>query len=1029
MDSPDEGTSDRDAYLKHFHKTVTDDTFRDIFRRVWENWYKAFTDPDEGGYWDDQDLVRFLLTGNLSENDSENDEPQMLIRPTFAGIFCDESQDFTRIELETILRLSLFSDRKINPDQIPYLPFAFAGDEFQTLNPTGFRWDAIKAWFTEKFIHALDPKNQMSHKVNFVDLKNNYRSLAPIVRFGNRVQLMRMARFGMTGLEPQKIWNVDEGRPVVYFPKEDRHFWNNIPQGAVLIVPCDDGEAVSDYISEKLKNHITLDDDNTPVEMTVLSATEAKGSEYDCVVVYGFAEKDVCPQGILSPLLSDRAKQNLSSSIEIPNEYFINKVYVSVTRARKLLIILDDFKMNQNDPHFFWNFALDSQDDLFRDKLLQKVKEPAWKEPEVLTTMHLGKEIALKKDMGFSVEDVAKDLAEKGHRGDNIGLLRQAAKKYHEIKKVKDAEECLAQANCLEGNFQAAGDRYKTLGQYEKAINCYWLLENKVGWKEITSFEDSMSDVRIRFSVLLRNKRPTYQQTISVLKETRDHFREHSDKILEKEPWEKAIHTLLEQVELKSTKDGISALNEIVNICRDIEELKYSVVWKPLIQQASKTEQHKLVLDLCEASPEYHHLPEYNEAKAKTAPYPENIEFLAKIPGAEKLILKQFQENYESKNDDPELVQRIFDAAIACKRFDLMEKILPLVSSTGVFQSMEKTLRDKNESAWAGKCGILKIVSSLRQQGSAAAWDNVFSQKWFPKYSLTITRALARSEMTNTSQKVSDTLKQLYLNGSLEQYPPGICIEIGAAIERAGRRIDALSFYEKAEQAFFADTLYAQEFQKRWIACKERQAEHSQNPKEAERRKSEAQLKRESIGLGTKKIPQYPQLSPWSVLYKDIVSGEWPKTPPLPPEPPPVDDGPGTTVLQPPVKGKKDDPQPQPPEKPGPVTGPDIANLKPKVQSPVEFEHRGLKFTFYHETERLNIDRSSDGGRVQVLKGIVSSCDFTLNQSDDGWCTVEDAELQINVSEYESIPVVIVHDIKYDIGLAFPASRHQASDR
>lgn len=65
----------------------------------------------------------------------------------FSAIYCDEAQDFTRIEIDFILKISSFSNRQIDVvDDVKKLPFVFAGDEFQTLNPTGFSWDSLRGY-------------------------------------------------------------------------------------------------------------------------------------------------------------------------------------------------------------------------------------------------------------------------------------------------------------------------------------------------------------------------------------------------------------------------------------------------------------------------------------------------------------------------------------------------------------------------------------------------------------------------------------------------------------------------------------------------------------------------------------------------------------------------------------------------------------------------------------------------------------------------------------------------------------------
>ncbi|MCC6489491.1 MAG: hypothetical protein IT364_18480, partial [Candidatus Hydrogenedentes bacterium] len=101
---------DADEYtqLPHNQITVTPEAYHVVYERVWQGWYQHTTEVH--GLWDDQDLTRYLL---------DEDIPQ----PLYPAVFCDEAQDFTRIELELLLRLSLFSNRAIPPNDLSKIPF------------------------------------------------------------------------------------------------------------------------------------------------------------------------------------------------------------------------------------------------------------------------------------------------------------------------------------------------------------------------------------------------------------------------------------------------------------------------------------------------------------------------------------------------------------------------------------------------------------------------------------------------------------------------------------------------------------------------------------------------------------------------------------------------------------------------------------------------------------------------------------------------------------------------------------------
>ena len=230
--SPDD-LLDPDEYRQMDLKqlSVTQEAFERVYDRVWNRWYREKCDDE--GFWDEQDLSRYVLESDL-------------INGEHPAVFCDEAQDFTRVDLDIILRSSLFRERSLTPQQISRVPFAFAGDPFQTLNPTGFRWDAIKASFVEKFILALDPgRRSRLNDLNYCELTLNYRSSLNIVRFSNFVQALRARLFEITGLSPQRCWLNEQHSPgVCHFKREDAEFWKRLSAQAdvAILVPCGEGE-------------------------------------------------------------------------------------------------------------------------------------------------------------------------------------------------------------------------------------------------------------------------------------------------------------------------------------------------------------------------------------------------------------------------------------------------------------------------------------------------------------------------------------------------------------------------------------------------------------------------------------------------------------------------------------------------------------------------------------------------------------------------------------------------------------------
>jgi hypothetical protein len=465
------------AGLEKDQKTISPELYHKIYKTVWK-WYKKL--KEEQKLWDDQDLVRYII---------END----LATPRFSGVFCDESQDFTRIEMEVIYRLSIFSDRDIPVQYVAKIPFVFAGDELQTINPTGFRWDAITALFTEKFILSVYPdKTKLPAKPNFKELKNNYRSTQNIVNFCNALQLFRANRFNIPNLLPQYPWENSVGPGVAHFDPKSAVFWQGIkakPDSVVFIVPCNEGEEIEWIQNDsELSANITIHNE-TP-DILVLSANSAKGLEFARVVVWKFGGQ-LGHEKLINPPKNEDAAQLL------PLQYHINKTYVAVSRAKNKLYILDDDTGTKN----LWRVTIDSG--LINTYLSEINKTQKKWEPNDLEIYKEGAASDFSDNIVDNQEETARQLMENGLVSKQSYLLRQAARIFTNLNKSQESTKCTGYAEVFDGNFFTAGEYFYNGGWPDLAFQSFLLSntfpegkdktspENKKGFEKIVALSGS----------------------------------------------------------------------------------------------------------------------------------------------------------------------------------------------------------------------------------------------------------------------------------------------------------------------------------------------------------------------------------------------------------------------------------------------------------------------------------------------------------------------------------------------------------
>lgn len=429
--------------LPQKEKSVSNEIYSQVYRTVWET-YK------ESEYWDTQDLVRKIIEEGW-------------IYPKYSVVFCDESQDFTRVELEFILKLLIYQDYDLGWTKYIRLPFALAGDPFQTLNPTGFRWEAIKASFYDEVVGNLDPYGRGNIEFDYKELAYNYRSQAPIVRLSNLFQLWREAFFGTSDVYPQKPWRDDEYviPPRLYILNENisEDAFFIMAENSVIILPCEQGQE-KEFVESDLLLSALSKRNNYP---TFQSPMTAKGLEYSRVILYGFG--DACPEKFFT---------SSTSEIHLENEYFLNKLYVAATRAMKSLIIVD----TKTGKEKLWKFTL-GQNHI--QPLIKKSRNPQKWETERVSGVTSGD--YYDPQMEQVTQDpleIARKLEEAGQS--NPELLRQAMDFYNRAGEEAKARHCEAKSFEAEGKYKQAGDSFSNQGRHEDAERCYWKGEC---WKEL----------------------------------------------------------------------------------------------------------------------------------------------------------------------------------------------------------------------------------------------------------------------------------------------------------------------------------------------------------------------------------------------------------------------------------------------------------------------------------------------------------------------------------------------------------------
>lgn len=861
--------------------TVTREAFERVYDRIWTKWYQP-TMIDKN-LWDDQDLTRYIL---------DND----LVKPIYPAVFCDESQDFTRLELELLLRLNLFSDRSLPPTELSRVPFAFAGDQFQTLNPSGFRWDAIKASFVEKFIFALDPARRSGRTdLNYRELKFNYRSTHKITRFCNEIQALRAALFHTSELRPQIPWATEKDSfPVEWFRSNDGGFWKKFREnkGFIVILPCNEGEE-ADYVQQDpiLCQHIKVEDG---IPINVLSAARAKGREYPEIVVYGFGA--ATETKISSYLEGDNVETLSDPDKSLPIQYFVNRLYVAASRPKRRLIVVDTEEGFAN----LWRFA---QDEQIERQMLRRIKNGNEIWGSSIEGMTMGNPEDLTRDNAGDPLENARAFEADGLARQDAFLLRQASLAYRSAGDLAKARECRARAFEVEGQWFEAGETFFEAGfAVPEGVRNLWRA-GRQGWarlgEKVSQHPQIRQETEFQWASIMVASQPKQTEVRDLLHRFARRLKDEPafvDTCIGDSSWRNALSEVLQPLVKKRGSDLIK--DDWLSIAASLDGIRargLDLPAKPCAQVYFLASRFDEAVRLWEESGDTTS-NDYLRAKVATEPYPQRILSLSKIG-----LVEEIARNYlENPNVEliPEQASAVTDALRESNHLDealnlAWRSALP----SAALRLCAGAIRN-GDRPFAIRALHTAFHAMVRQQQwdllitFASSLEFIPEKDWNEKplkefveseaetLQVTFVRSLARSEgLPNTpshiQRQISDFLRR-FIRVKEAYWRDRIQVqEAGAAFERAGRFTDAISFYEAIGKGSFLDA-EKQFAHRRWLACKRRQKDYelSQNAQfKASEIKKEMDRVMQSLGIKSiEEIEEFPYL-PYLIL-SEIVPKE-----------------------------------------------------------------------------------------------------------------------------------------------------------
>ncbi|MCW5968929.1 MAG: ATP-dependent helicase [Blastocatellales bacterium] len=261
------------------------------------------------GYWDDLDLARAALNTLQADANSWG--------KIYSEVYCDEGQDLTLVDYEVLIRLC-----KAHDDNGMMRPgLVVAADPFQTIHPSGFRWSSVK----DRIFGVIERTYGTQLSLLLTPLAENFRCTNEIVLLSNALLDLR-SRYSDEAIPVQRPTGPDRGRPLLV---ETRGLDSDLksvlqrPSAGTAIVVADlDAKA-------ELREQGVPDD-------KLFTIVEAKGLEFENVIAWHLLDGH---DDLWSIITSEVVQISEASRIRLV--YYLNNVYVGVTRAIGQLVLLE----------------------------------------------------------------------------------------------------------------------------------------------------------------------------------------------------------------------------------------------------------------------------------------------------------------------------------------------------------------------------------------------------------------------------------------------------------------------------------------------------------------------------------------------------------------------------------------------------------------------------------------------------------------------------------------------------------------
>lgn len=785
-----------------------------------------------------------------------------------------------------------------------------------------------------------------------------------------------------------------------------------------------------------------------------MSVIAIKGLEYKNIVAYGFGQKMYSRK--ISKLWCDDDRPEQDEKIAL--EYFLNKLYVAVSRAQQRLLIVDPKSAHDE----FWKIFEESK--ITQDRLEAEATAPH------ITYLGVG-DNSLLSDSNGNIKELAAQYKGDGMREGNPAMLKAAADKFKVLGQKSEMNECLCWAAFFSEDY-ASAIALDENSDFTFKHQCRWLRGRKDDLEQILADvkAGSITDFKskIEYHLIERCFAKTLKKQVAVtLQGIHKAYTDDDVDLYEQEKSTEAWRILVAEVMKAIVNEPQCAAKDKESIWScvvELEKLELCHDRELLIKFAASMEKWKEIVAYIEGSKIKQYSPELQkilaEATKKATPLPQLIR--------DAYNKKAYSEILDLCANSPKKVdlsmqeeQMVAFAYSINHQFDRLEEILRRECPDEKFQS---ALRDidlpKREK---------ELVQKYLLQTNLAAgnWDSVrknmlrdYKKKKnadsFEDFVLLLAYVdpeRLHNEAKGKHLKEFSDFMRWFLEKADKNFIRMNFIEIGCALEKLNNINDSKRFYNNVSKFLGeADQAWVKH---RLIICHERHARLLPNDRERDIQIRKANELRSELGIGDKPVgspglPQYECGSdPWFCekptrpknVFGDVVIDKT-KTEEPAPVVKPLDEPPTAVPVSEPVVVEKM-PETKTVEDAAPVTPETIEvpvnNMEeskaPQESAPVaafpvnvvfntEFFDSTLtkdediclgdwKITRYFNFGNINIEHTVKGSTINISRGkkVTPVDDLNPIQQEDGLWIMNDGAMELDVRQYPRVRFVL-HDKK-----------------